>query len=55
MKGQKTEDEDGEARGARPRPAHEESTMEHDEKDDPFAVYCLVLECMDNQIEPPSP
>ena len=41
MKRRKTEEADGEARGARPRPAREESTMEN-EKDDPSTVLCIV-------------
>ena len=45
MKRRKTEEVDGEVdgevRGARPRPAPEESTMEN-EKDDPFTVFRIV-------------
>ena len=41
MKGRETDEEEGGARGARPRPAPEESTMEN-KKDDPFAVFCIV-------------
>ena len=52
MKRRKTEEADGEARGARPRPTPEESTMEN-EKDDPFAVFSIVCRKWTDGSNPP--
>ena len=51
-KRRKTEKGDGGARGARPRPAPEESTMEN-KKDDPFAVFCIVCRLLNGRTDQP--